>query len=134
MAVAAALAWGGGAYGLQKIFLYAAFVIGFGVAFAVHKGMGKINLYGRIAAILLTMASVLAGDFFFMCLSASAGLHEPLSFDLAARALPHFVAFEFSDSSGYVSVLFGILGAIGTLVMSRRPVQNRVFVPIARTA
>jgi hypothetical protein len=134
VAVAAALAWGGVAYGLQKIFLYAAFVIGFGVAFAVHKGMGKINLYGRIVAVLLTMASVLAGDFFFMCLSVSAELHEPLSFDLAARALPHFFAFEFSDSSGYVSVLFGVLGAIGTLVMSRRPVQGRVFVPIARTA
>ena len=134
VAVVAALAWGGVAYGLQKIFLYAAFMIGFAIAFAVHKGMGKVNLYGKVIAIPLTVASVLAGDFFFMCLSAAKELNEPLGLDLAARALPHFLAFEFSDSSGYLSVLFGVLGAIGTLVMAKRPVQKRVFVPITRPA
>jgi len=134
VAIAAALAWGGVAYTLQKIFLYAAFMIGLAIAVAVHKGMGKVSLYGKVIAVPLTVASVLAGDFFFMCLSVAKELNEPLTLDLASRALPHFIQFEFSDSSGYVSVLFGVLGALGTLLVAKRPVQKRVFIPIVRTA
>ena len=90
--------------------------------------------YGKVIAVPLTVASVLAGDFFFMCLSVAKELNEPLTLDLASRALPHFIQFEFSDSSGYVSVLFGVLGALGTLLVAKRPVQKRVFIPIVRTA
>ncbi len=131
-AVGGALLWGGVAYSMEKIFLWGGVLIGLGVAWAVNKGMGKVNLYGRGLTVALTIASVLGGDFFFVWLSAAKELQEPVSLDLAARLLPHFFAIEFSDSSGYLSVLFGVLGAVYILFVNRGPSLKRVLVPIGR--
>jgi hypothetical protein len=131
-AAAGALLWGGIAYGLNRIFLYGGILIGVGIAWSVNKGMGKVTLYGRALTVVLTIASVLAGDFFFLWLSAASQLNEPLSLDLAERLWAHFVQIEFADSSGYVSVLFGLLGAVFILFTNRPPVARRVFVPIAQ--
>ncbi len=130
-AAGGALLWGGVAYSLHRIFLYGGILIGIGIAWAVNKGMGKVNLYGRVLSVALTIASVLAGDFFFMWLSAADELKEPATLDLAQRLLPHFFAIEFADSSGYLSVLFGVLGAVYILFVNRPPVAKRVFVPLA---
>ncbi len=132
-AAGCALLWGGIAYGLHRIFLYGGILIGIGIAWSVNKGMGKVNLYGRCLTVALTVASVLAGDFFFLWLSAADELHEPLTLDLARRLWSHFVEIEFADSSGYLSVLFGLIGAIFVLYTNRPPVAKRVFVPITQT-
>ncbi len=131
-AAAGALLWGGIAYGLNRIFLYGGILIGVGIAWSVNKGMGKVTLFGRALTVVLTIASVLAGDFFFLWLSAANQLNEPLSLDLAQRLWAHFVQIEFADSSGYVSVLFGLLGAVFILFTNRPPVARRVYVPIAQ--
>ena len=65
-AVGGAVLWGGIAYLLERIFLYGGILIGVGIAFAVNRGMGKTNLYGRALTVLLTLASVMMGDFIFM--------------------------------------------------------------------
>jgi hypothetical protein len=131
-AIGGALLWGGVAYSMNKIFLWGGLVIGLGVAWAVNKGMGKVNLYGRGLTVVLTIASVLGGDFFFVWLSAANELNEPATLDLAARLLPHFFEIEFSDASGYLSVLFGVLGAVYILFVNRSPSLKRVLVPIGR--
>src|SRR5712672_364277 len=60
-----AIAWGGVAVLANRIFLWGGVLIGYMVAWAVIKGMGRINLAGQIAIGVLTVASVIAGDFVF---------------------------------------------------------------------
>src|SRR5437868_11246557 len=60
-----AIAWGGVAVLANRIFLWGGVLIGYMVAWAVIKGMGRINLAGQIAIGVLTVASVIAGDFFY---------------------------------------------------------------------
>ncbi len=129
-AVAAALLWGGVAYAANRIFLYGAIIIGAAIGFAVHKGMGKINLYGKVLSLVLTLAAVLAGDFFFILLSVGKELAEPLTLDLAGRVADHFVEIEFAEASGYISVLFGLVGAGIAFAIGKKPVSARLFVPV----
>lgn len=129
-AAGGALLWGGVAYALQRIFLYGGILIGIGIAWAVNKGMGKINLYGRILTVALTLGSVLMGDFVFMCLAAARELKTALTPDLAFRLAPHFVQFELADKSGPLSLLFGVVGAVFILFANRPPAFKRVMVPL----
>jgi len=133
-ALGGAFLWGGVAYGLQRIFLYGGILIGVGIAWAVNKGMGKINLYGRILTVGLTLGSVLMGDFLFMCLVAARELKLTLSVDLALRLAPHFTQFEFADGSGALSLLFGVIGAVFILFANRPPALKRVIVPLSQAA
>ncbi|HEU4403089.1 MAG TPA: hypothetical protein VFT43_13395 [Candidatus Polarisedimenticolia bacterium] len=133
-AMVMALLWGGVAYSINRIFLWGGILIGVAIAWSINKGMGKVNLYGRGLTVLLTIASVLLGDFFFLWLSAAQELQEPVSLDLAGRLAPHFLTLEFSESSGYLSVLFGLVGAIYILFANRPPAMTRVFAPVGRSA
>jgi len=131
-AVGTALLWGGVAYSMHRIFLWGGILIGLAIAWSVNKGMGKVNLYGRGLTVVLTVAAVMGGDFFFMWLSAADELNESVTLDLASRLAPHFLAIEFSDSSGWLSLLFGVLGAVFILYANRPPSIKRDFVPIGR--
>lgn len=128
-----ALCWGGLAFALERIFLYGAILIGLAVAWAVNRGMGKINTYGRVLTVVLTPLSVLAGDFFFFVLVMSRELKQPVSAAIASLVAEHFYELEFVESTGYISVLFGLIGAVYILYKNRPPVENRKMVPVGAT-
>jgi len=130
-AAAMAVAWGGIAYGLERIFLFGAILIGLAIAWAVNRGMGKINLYGRILTVALTPMSVLAGDYIFFLLGIARETQQPITGAFASLVASHFVDLEFNQSSGLMSLLFGLIGAGYVLFMNRPPVARRKMVPIA---
>lgn len=123
-----ALAWGGVAYGLERIFLFAAILMGLAVAWAVNRGMGKINLYGRILTVALTPLSVLAGDYVFFLLGISRETQQPITGALASLVADHFVDLEFRQSSGAASLIFGLIGAGYVLFINRPPIARRTMV------
>jgi hypothetical protein len=127
-AAAGAIVWGGVAYGLNRIFLWGGVLIGLGIAWSVNKAMGKVNLYGQALTVMLTVASVMAGDFFFLWLSAADQLHVARDLALARGLLAHFVEVEFADKSGYLSAFFALIGAGVVLAQNRAPVRKRQFV------
>lgn len=128
--VAMACAWGLVAYGLNRIFLYGAILIGVVVAWAVNKGMGKVNFFGQAITVILTLFSVIAGDYLFILLSAAKELESPIDLDLARLVVDHFVEIEFAEASGYLSMLFGVIGAVYILYSNRAPVAKRTMVPV----
>lgn len=119
-AVAGAIAWGGVAYLLNRIFLIGAIGIGFLVAWAVIKGMGKTNLFAKVLTGLLTVASVLFGDAFFFTLSAMKEMAVPFSGELLGLVMDNFWELE-SDAGGALSVLFGLIGAGYAVYQARQP-------------
>jgi hypothetical protein len=132
--VVMALAWGLVAYSLNRIFLYGGILIGLAIAWAVNKGMGKINTYGRVLTVALTLTSVLLGDFFFVTLISSDQLNTPLNLDLASAVADHFLEIEFAGADGYLSLLFGLIGAVYILYKNRPPVGRREMVPVGANA
>jgi len=132
--VVMAAAWGLVAYSLNRIFLYGGIVVGLAIAWAVNKGMGKVNTYGRVLTVALTLTSVLLGDFFFVTLISSDQLNTPLSFALASAVASQFLEIEFSEGDGYLTLLFGLIGAVYILYKNRPPVGNRRMVPVGAHA
>src|ERR1700688_4587771 len=73
------IAWGLVAYGINRIFLYGAILIGYFVAAAVLKGTGKVTRFGQVAIPILTVTSVLFGDAIFYTLIVMKDQHVPFS-------------------------------------------------------
>lgn len=132
IAVAAvmSLLWGLIAYSINRIFLFGAFAIGGAIAWAVNRASGKVTTFGRVVTMFLTFASVIAGDYLFLLLSAAHELHRPVDGSLLSDVAAAFPQFEFVESSGWISVLFAIIGAVYILYVNRPPVAKRTMVPI----
>lgn len=126
-----ALLWGGVAYASERIFLYGAILMGLAIAWSVNWGMGKVNLFGRGLAIALTVCSVLLGDYFFILLSTAREWGESVSLEMARLVAAEFPAMEFAGgSTGWMSLLFGVVGAGYVLWRNRPPVLQRQMVPV----
>lgn len=127
-AVAMALLWGGLAFWTNHIYALLAIGVGVVVAWSIRLAMRKVTLVGKVAAVVLTLASVMAGDFFFFLLSLGKEVGEPLSLGLAGKLAPHFFSIEFSEASGYLSLLFGVIGAVAAAGMLKAKPVGRVLV------
>lgn len=117
-ALVGALAWGLVAYGLNRIFLWGAVIIGLLIAKAFFYGMGKVNMAGQIAVFVLTVVSVIFGDVIFMTLSVMKEQHVAFSFSIITYLITHLVEIE-SEGSGIMTVFFALIGA-GIVVYSNR--------------
>jgi hypothetical protein len=123
------LAWGLVAYGINRIFLYGAILIGYFVAAAVIKGTGKVTRFGQMAIPVLTVASVLFGDAIFYTLIVMQHQHVPFSGKLLNVIVVHLVGIE-SKGSGVLSLLFALVGAGYALYSARKPKFQAVFQPL----
>jgi hypothetical protein len=131
--VVGALAWGGVAYAINRIFLYGAILIGYMVAFAVIKGMGRINLIGQVAIGLFTVLSVVLGDVLFYTLALMKSENIPFSTDLVSQIVANFWAIETSYEGGVLSLVFALAGAGFAIYTARgaKPAFAVVFTPLA---
>jgi hypothetical protein len=123
------LAWGLVAYGINRIFLYGAILIGYFVAAAVIKGTGKVTRFGQVVIPVLTVASVLFGDAIFYTLIVMQHQHVPFSGKLLNVIVVHLVDIE-SKGSGVLSLLFALVGAGYALYSARKPKFQAVFQPL----
>jgi hypothetical protein len=123
------LAWGLVAYGINRIFLYGAILIGYFVAAAVLKGTGKVTRFGQIVIPVLTVASVLFGDALFYTLTVMKLQHVPFSGKLLNVVVVHLWEIETKDS-GVLSLIFGLVGAGYALYSARKPKFQAVFQPL----
>jgi hypothetical protein len=123
------LAWGLLAYGLNRIFLYGAILIGFAVAKGVIKGTGKVTRFGQVVIPVLTVASVLFGDAIFYTLSVMKEERLVFSGKLLKAVVVHLWQIEMRGS-GVLSVLFGLVGAGYALYSARKPKFQAVFQPL----
>jgi hypothetical protein len=130
VAAVMALAWGLVAYGINRIFLYGAFLIGGAIAWAVNRASGKVTVFGRAVTVVLTITAVMAGDFLFIVLTAANDLKRPVDAELLARVARAFLGIEFSEPSGWISLLFALIGAVYILYKNRPPVSKRKMVPV----
>ncbi len=133
VALTMAFVWGALSYYTRHIYSMVAIGIGLAIAFAVNKGMAKVTWYGRILAPILTVGSVLFGDYLFILFSISTQQHLLVTKELMVGVLNHFFQIEFGrTASGYISVFFGLVGAMVIYFSNRSPVTERVFIPIGR--
>jgi hypothetical protein len=123
------LAWGLVAYGINRIFLYGAILIGYFVAAAVIKGTGKVTRFGQMSIPVLTVASVLFGDAIFYTLIVMKEEHVAFSSRLLKAVVLHLWRIEI-QSSGVLSLLFALVGAGYALYASRKPKFQAVFQPL----
>jgi hypothetical protein len=123
------LAWGLVAYGLNRIFLYGAILIGYFVAAAVIKGTGKVTRFGQLLIPILTIASVLFGDAIFYTLAVMKEEHVAFSSRLLKVVVLHLWQIE-SQDSGVLSLLFALVGAGYALYAARKPKFQAVFQPL----
>jgi len=130
VAAVMALAWGLIAYGINRIFLWGAFLIGGGIAWAVNRASGKVTVLGRGVTVVLTIAAVMAGDFLFIVLSAAKELNRQVDFSLFADVARAFLDIEFTQSSGWLSLVFALIGAVYIFYTNRPPVARRRMVPV----
>src|SRR6266436_9492565 len=128
-AAAGGLAWGFVAYGINRIFLYGAILIGYFVAAGVIKGTGKVTRFGQIVIPVLTVASVLFGDALFYTLTVMKLQHVPFSGKLLNVVVVHLWEIETKDS-GVLSLIFGLVGAGYALYSARKPKFQAVFQPL----
>lgn len=117
-ALAGSIAWGVVAYLLNRIFALGAIGIGGLVGVAVSKGMGKVNLGGKVLTVVLTLASVLFGDAIFFALSVMKEQSIPFSMDLLVAVMTAMPELEAEDP---VSLVFALIGAGYVLFTMRRP-------------
>ncbi|MEO6119907.1 MAG: hypothetical protein ABIP12_04390 [Terriglobales bacterium] len=132
-AVVGALAWGGVAYGINKIFLFGAILIGLLVAWAVIKGMGRLNFIGHVAIGGLTVLSVLMGDVLFYTLSVMKEQNVAFSGELVGQIVANFWAIETDSQGGILSLVFGLAGAGYAIYTGRaaKPDFKVAFTPLA---
>jgi hypothetical protein len=123
------IAWGLVAYGINRIFLYGAILIGYFVAAAVIKGTGKVTRFGQIISPILTVASVLFGDVIFYTLVVMKDQNVPFSGRILKAIVVHLWEIE-KEGSGVLSVLFGLVGAGYALYSARKPKFQAVFKPL----
>lgn len=129
-AVLGSIAWGGVAFLFHRIFLWGAILIGLFVGKMVVMGTGKVTWTARIMIGLLTAASVAFGDAIFYALTVMKENH--ISFAIALKlVVQNFWKVETdSDTSGIVSILFGLVGAGITVYGTRKPAFKARFVPL----
>jgi hypothetical protein len=123
------LAWGFVAYGINRIFLYGAILIGYFVAAGVIKGTGKVTRFGQIIIPVLTLASVLFGDAIFYTLIVMKEEHVAFSGRLVKVVVLHLWQIEIQDS-GVLSLLFALVGAGYALYAARKPKFQAEFQPL----
>jgi hypothetical protein len=123
------LAWGLVAYGINRIFLWGAILIGYLIAMAVIKGTGKVTRFGQIMIPLLTVASVLFGDSIFYTLIVMKEQHMAFSGKLLTAIITHLWEIETKDN-GVLSLLFALVGAGYALYAARKPKFKAVFQPL----
>jgi hypothetical protein len=123
------LAWGLVAYGINRIFLYGAILIGYLVAKGVLKGTGKVTRFGQVLIPILTIASVLFGDAIFYTLSVMKYQQVPFSAKLLNAVVMNLVEIE-SKGSGALSLIFALVGAGYALYAARKPKFQAVFHPL----
>jgi hypothetical protein len=128
-ALAGALAWGGIAYSLNRVFLWGAIGIGYLVALGIIKGTGKVTRLGQILTPVLTLASILFGDAIFFTLSVMKQENIPFSGHLLKVILQHFVEIE-REGGGIASVLFALGGAAYAVYAARKPEFSVKFEPL----
>jgi len=130
--VVGAIAWGGVAYALNRIFLWGAILIGYMVAWAVIKGMGRINLAGQVSIGVFTVLSVLMGDVLFYTLSVMKLEQVPFSMELVTNIVANFWAIETDSDGGLFSLLFALGGAgYAIYTKGRKPKFQAIFEPLA---
>jgi len=123
------LAWGLVAYGINRIFLYGAILIGYFVAAGVIKGTGKVTRFGQIIIPCLTLASVLFGDAIFYTLAVMKEEHVAYSSRLLKAVVLHLWQIE-SQGSGVLSMIFALVGAGYALYAARKPKFRAEFQPL----
>lgn len=119
-ALAGGIAWGVVAYGINRIFLYGAILIGYFVAWAVMKGTGKVTRFGQIVIPVLTVASVLFGDAIFFTLRVMKYRGVPFSGELLKAVIVRLWAME-THGSNVASIIFALVGAGYALYAARKP-------------
>ncbi|GEM_PF-5210443 len=125
-----ALAWAGVAYAVDRIFAYAAILMGSAIAWMVNRGMGKINLQGRILTVVFTVASVMGGHYLFLLFAVARLKELPISFDLAMTVARVFPTVAFAESTGVLSFVFSLIGAGYVLYANRPPKFRKAFEPL----
>ncbi|MCU1285253.1 MAG: hypothetical protein JWO13_1603 [Acidobacteriales bacterium] len=124
------LGWAAIALFLNRISLWAAFGIGFLVAWALIKGMGRITMMGQAAIALLTIASVLFGDVLFYTGYIVRNENVPFSGALLGRVLSIFWSVELKE--GWLSIGFALIAAVYAVYQKgRKPKFNVVFTQLA---
>ena len=123
------IAWGGIAYGINRIFLYGAILIGYLVSWAVIKGTHKVTLFGQILVPILTVASVLFGDAIFYTLAVMKEKQIPFSMQLLKAILANLWAIE-KEGNGILTLLFALVGAGYALYAARKPKFKTSFQPL----
>jgi hypothetical protein len=123
------IAWGLIAYGIQRIFLYGAILIGVFVARAVIKGTRKVTLFSQIIVPFLTVGSVLFGDAIYFALNVMKENQLAFSGKLLQVILTHLWELE-TRSGNFLSPVFGLVGAGYALYAARRPKFKTRFEPL----
>lgn len=132
-ALLGSIAWAGVAYLLDRIFLWGAILIGLGVAKAVVKGTGKVTWTARIIIGALTLASVAFGDSIFYALTVMK--QNQLAFLAALKVvLLNFWKLESGADGGFISALFGLVGAAVVMYSTRKPAFKAQFVVLGTPA
>jgi hypothetical protein len=132
-ALLGSIAWAGAAYLVHRIFLWGAIGIGLLVGKAVMKGTGKVTWTVRIVIGVLTAASVAFGDSLFYALLVMK--ESRLAFLPALKAvLLSFWKLETTSDSGFISILFGLIGAGISVYRTRKPAFKARFVPLGSPA
>ena len=128
--VVLAVLWGGIAYLINRIFLWGAIGIGVALAWAINRGMEKVNLFGRMLTVFLTLATVIVGDYLFILFSAAKEVEGGLNLRLAVLVAQEFFEADFKHGSGYVSLLFALVGAAYILYVNRPPKFQVKYEPL----
>lgn len=132
-ALLGSLAWGGVAYLLHRIFLWGAIIIGLFVGKAVVTGIGKITWTARGMIGVLTIASVAFGDAIFYALTVMS--QDKVAFMAALKfVLANLVKIESDTDGGFLSILFGLIGAGIVMYSTRKPAFKARFVPLGAPA
>jgi hypothetical protein len=125
-----ALAWGVLSLLTERIFMIVAVGIGLFVGWALHRGMGKFTWVGQVAAALITLGSVLLGDLLYITFLL---MREGADLLNAFLAVLFNLDIVFSESDIWVSLFFGLLGALYIFYRYRKPRVGIVVEPLTST-
>ena len=132
-ALLGSVAWGGVAYLVHRIFLWGAILIGLLVGKAVVKGTSKVTWAARIMIGAMTVASVAFGDSIFYALTVMK--ESQLAFVPALKVvLLNFWKLESDSDGGFISALFGLIGAGVVMYGTRKPAFKARFVALGTPA
>jgi hypothetical protein len=124
------IAWGLVAYGLHRVFLWGAILIGFAIAWGAVKGTKKVTLFVQVMIPILTIASVILGDAIFYLLTVMKDENLPFTQKLFLAVVAHLWELEKESQGGLFSVGFALVGALVALYQARKPKFKAVFEPL----